>query len=636
VPAVRPIAFAAAAILAFAAPPAPYRFSRPIDAAPGWVRLELPDDVLNACRPGLPDLRIEDETGKEIPFSVEQKLVADERRFPIENLESVPKIETIGLIDRGASPGLADALTFEIAGSEFLKPVRVQSSSDRYAWKDVATSSVFAADDVRMLTLRIPENDRRYLRFRFDDRNSEPVRPGAVVVRGRVGPEAAPAERSLALGALAAETSNVSLFAVTLPAANLGVTALRFQAGDPAFSRRVRVFERIFFRDEVVRRLVAEGVLTRTPGSSRAIDLPVDGIGDRNLEIEVQNGDSPALQDVSVTALLRETSLRFLAPAGARLRLAYGSPTARPPRYDLDRALEGGIAAAIPAATLGPVETGPAPGPPAAPPVRAVLPGPGKWASKRPIRLPTAGNVAYLDFYDSPDALDDLRVVDGANGQVPFIFEEGSHEHRRTARFQISNTGTRTVVRIQAPPHVDSTDAFELVASGPDYFTRQVTVQDEEHDQRGVTGTRTLGSARWDRQPGESAPILRVPIERPRGPQSALAVVIENGDNVPITITQVWVLTAAARIDFVFTPGERLFLLSGNDEARMPKYDFEMLAGVILSSPADGAALGPPAETGRAGPPSSHWLWLAIGITVLVLFFELSKTLRTVKEREGP
>ena len=45
------------------APPRPtaFRFSRPIEGASGWTRLDLPDDVLDACRPGLPDLRIEAE-----------------------------------------------------------------------------------------------------------------------------------------------------------------------------------------------------------------------------------------------------------------------------------------------------------------------------------------------------------------------------------------------------------------------------------------------------------------------------------------------------------------------------------------------------------------------------------------------
>lgn len=619
---------AAVAAIALAAPPAQFRFSRSIQAAPGWARLELPDDVLNVCRTGLPDLRIQDEAGKEVPYAFEQTVAPNARRFRIENLESIPKNETTGWIDRGPNPGFADAVTFEIAGKDFLKPVLLQSSEDQSAWKDVAKGSLFATGDIRMLMLRFPENNRRFLRFRLDDRNGEPVQVAAVTVRARAGSAGNPLqERPLAVTALHSETDATSLYSAVLPAANLSVTALRFQTQDLALSRPVRVYERVFFRDEVFRRILAEGTITRTPGSLEAIDLPACGVAARNLEIEIDNGDSPALSQLRVAALVRGRTLRFLAPEGGNPKLLYGSPRVRAPLYDLGRAFAGGIKTSAPEAKLGAARAeGTAVLPVTAPP-RAPLPDPEKWTNKRPITLPPHAAVSYLDLVDMPPGVSGVRVVDEGNRQVAFIVEQGSHEHRRKVRPKMSTRGTRTVARMDDIPNLTSVDGIELAASGPDYFSREVTVREEARDGRGVTGTSTLGAARWVRQPGEPSPVLRIPLGRPGQNGGALLVEIENGDNVSIGLGDVWITTAAVRVDFVSQPGERLFLLSGNPEARPPNYDLAMLANVILATPAEPARLGAPVES-RTRARTPAWFPIAAAFAALLLLFQLSRTLK--------
>ncbi|HEY6099500.1 MAG TPA: hypothetical protein VIW03_08725, partial [Anaeromyxobacter sp.] len=65
----------ALSLLALGATASPdlFRFSRPVTAAPGWARLVLPDDVLDACRPGLPDLRLYDASGREVSWALEER-----------------------------------------------------------------------------------------------------------------------------------------------------------------------------------------------------------------------------------------------------------------------------------------------------------------------------------------------------------------------------------------------------------------------------------------------------------------------------------------------------------------------------------------------------------------------------------
>ena len=171
-----------------------FRYSRSVASPPGWARLELPDDVLDACRPGLPDLRIVDASGREVPYAIERRPSDAWRSFSALNLESVENEETVFVVDRGARPGIADAVTIDVSGADFLKPVRVQTSNDRADWRDVARGSIFAAGDVRMLTLPLPDTDRRYLRFRLDDRNGPALRPAGASCTD-VPPRIAPRRR---------------------------------------------------------------------------------------------------------------------------------------------------------------------------------------------------------------------------------------------------------------------------------------------------------------------------------------------------------------------------------------------------------------------------------------------------------
>jgi hypothetical protein len=608
-----------------------FRYSRPIQAPPGWARLELPDDVLDACRPGLPDLRIVDAAGRDVPYAIEQEPARAEtwKAFPALNLESVEKVETVFQIDRGPRPGITDAVTLEVEGGEFLKPVRVQSSADRETWKDVASGSIFATGDVRMQTLPLPATDRRYLQFRLDDRNGAPLRPEGAKLRVRGRGETSVTERPLALEPRAAEPREPSRYRATLPAANLAVSALRFQAADPAFSRPVRVYERVFFRDEVHRRLVAAGVLDRAPGSKEPIDLPVSGIAGRNLEIEIDGGDSPPLEELGAVARVRATTLRFRAPEDRGLVLAYGSASAGAPRYDLARALATSTGTDFASAAPGPPSAARPPAPAVATPPRAPLADPESWSVRRNIELPADGSVAYLDFAHLPDP-SEIRILDAENRQVPFILEGGSHEHAQDIRLEVVNAGTATRARLDGLPAGGAVDAIELTASGPDYFSRQVAIEEEERDARGVTGTRTLGGARWERRPGEPQPALRIPLARPGGNDPRLFAVIENGDNVPLTLAGARAFTSAVRLDFVYRPGEKLTLLSGNPQARPPAYDLAMVASAVLAAPAEAARIGAAAAAAPGASEKSTrpaWFWAAVGAAVLLLLFQLQRVL---------
>jgi hypothetical protein len=153
-----------------------FRYSRPVTAPSGWTRLEIPPDVLAACRRGLPDLRVT-ASGTDVPYVLEQSLGAVDDTWALTNVESVNGVETTAIADRGAHPSAAVRATIDVAAPAFLKPVVLEASDDRATWKEFARGSIFATGGARMTTLRFAPNDRRYWRVRLDDRNGSPVVP---------------------------------------------------------------------------------------------------------------------------------------------------------------------------------------------------------------------------------------------------------------------------------------------------------------------------------------------------------------------------------------------------------------------------------------------------------------------------
>jgi hypothetical protein len=604
-------------------PAARFRFSRPIEAPAGWCRVQIPEDIFNACKPGLPDLRIFDAEGREIPYAVEPIPAAAGRRLALFDTESVPHRETTALVDRGERPGLSDAATFEIPGDEFLKPIVISSSSDRMNWRQMAYGSVFATPAARMTTIHFAPNDRRFWKLALDDRNGDPVTPRSVTIasydRGRPPARAAPLEAHK----LESEDPQVSLYAIVLPAARLPIASLRLTPSDAAFVRQARVYERVLFRGEISRRLVGEGTILRSPGQTEENLIAMGSLLGRNLELEIDNGGSPPLTLARCEMLIEEKSLLFNAPPGAALSLAYGSPNVPAAVYDLASATTHGSPRNASQARLGEAHDSGT--------VALVLPrsprgsrlDPALWATHRGIVLPRATSLAYLNL-EGAVVPSDLRIIDSARQQVPYIVENGAPRERRKARLTNSTVGTKTVAEIGPFDPTRSIETLEISADSPSFFSRDVVVQEERRDARGTWGNRLLGSAHWERLPNDKPRPLAIPIIAPE--QYRLRVEIENADNAPLVLSSASLIVRRRRIDFLFTPGESLTLLTGNREAGPPKYDLAMATDLLLGLPAEPASLAPPAPPRPARLPA--WFWTAVTVAGIFLALVLSRTIR--------
>jgi hypothetical protein len=541
------------------------------------------------------------------------------------DVESTPRRETTAVLDRGVRAPLARSVDLEIAETEFLKPVVLEASEDKSSFREVARGSVFASRETRSTTLRFPPNDRRFWRFRFDDRNGDPIHPSAARI-DPAGTPPAPREIPLAWSPAAQEAAAL---AARLPAANLGVTAVRVSVADPAFERPARVYERIFFRDEVVRRLVGSGVLRRAPGGPEETDIAVCDPSGRNLEIEIDNADAPPLQVTGLTAMARSRSILFYANSSPTL--LYGSLSAPAPRYDVARALARGEPPAVSDASLGPVREL-TPSASVAPPPRGAPVAAGDWKNHQPVRNLSAG-VAYLDLSGRlASELSTVRLIDAASRQIPYVVEGGPRSRTLPATLRSAQRESRTLTEISGFDPADRPDALTLSAASPEFFSREVRVFEVERDARGPAGERVLGTAHWERRPGAPPQSLTIPIASPR--EKTVTVEIENGDNAPLAVAGAQIHVPFVRIDFLPPPGEPVTLLSDNPQASAPRYDFAMVADRVLSAPAQPAALGPAAAApAPAGLPG--WFWAAVAGAALLVVAALARTLRAEAPRSA-
>jgi hypothetical protein len=102
---------------------------------PGLVKLSLPIETLDATRPALEDLRVYDDAGNETPYLIERpvpvsRAVQSAKSFQV----SLNPSTTLITLETGLTQPL-DGVTLESPATSFIKPVKVEGSTDGRRWR---------------------------------------------------------------------------------------------------------------------------------------------------------------------------------------------------------------------------------------------------------------------------------------------------------------------------------------------------------------------------------------------------------------------------------------------------------------------------------------------------------------------
>lgn len=628
--------------------PAAWKNSQPVTLAqPGLIRFSVPLDTLDAARSGLEDLRIQDATGREVPFDLDRPvqravLSAAPRKF----LSRIETNTTVAFVETGLAEPVV-GVTLQTPARDFLKPVRVEGSSDGVRWATIAEGlPVFAlANGAMQLRVNFPAGVWPHLRVTLDDRCAAPI-PVTGVTLHPESAEAAPAEPLGVEITERAETDKESRLTLLLSGANVTLAGLRLVTTDALFSRRVTLAQRTLSEGEVRETPLATAFLYRLALEGRpavsnvtfAVDVPVQS---RELLLTIHNDDNPPLNLATVEAKRRPVFAVLLNDRPGSLQLLSGNAQCAVPKYDLaalrrDLRTVPLVTAQAGAITANPKFTAPDPLAMLAAGTTPLDVNP--WRFRKAVRLVGPGiQQLELDLETlarCAASFADLRVVT-AGQQVPFILERtpiqrsfpvaanksGNPKQPKTSRWSLALPNkslplTRLTCETSAP-----------------LFHREVTIAEERADPRGEKHRFVLGRATWQRTPEQKPGKLVVSLDH-FPVTDRLWLEVENGDNPPLELTAFTAWHTTARLLFRAAEGSAPALYYGNAQAAFPRYDLDLVARQIFSAPKIQAKLGPeeplkgtPLGESLAGTKGNALFWGVLALVVAGLLFVLARML---------
>ncbi len=596
---------------------AAFRIERPVvTRGSGPRRLAVDVPLLSGTNPGLPDLRLFDGAGREVPYL----LVANPPAAPAwatGTLLPVASVDTEKLKTSGFETDLGELrlidrfrITMPPVAS-FLKRVRLEGSGDRQHWTLlVGEGTLFDLHEERLrnVELLFTPGSYRYLRLTWDDTSSgrlgSPLSAEARLVTQAPPPPALTAP--LAVEKRPGEPGK-SHYRLRLPAAKLPVVALAFDVGDPRVLRNASVYESRFSGTELAPVLLGATTLQRVVQgalTASSLELRMTPPSEPQLDLVVDDGDNAPLDIRSVSAVFAEQPWIYFEGGDGTVVARYGNATLGVPRYDLEAmrdTLRVSIRDVADAAWGEPQLRAPEDQPAA--PARAM---PTVGASIDPARftylrdLP-AGDAGLMRL--SLDAavlahsggtthgFRDVRVIDGDGHQVPYLVERGSEplslevalrQEQQLPKGLPGHLAKPTLYRVTLP-FGDLPSSRLVLSTSARVFRRAVSVGIEREPDRShrdswiEVGTRVS----WTHA-DEGAPAPSVSLAVPKTEAKGLLVMVEEGDNAPLPIASARILLPSYHLRFFRERGTSLRLAYGREDLAPPTYDLALLAPQVL------------------------------------------------------
>jgi hypothetical protein len=323
---------------------------------PGKVVLTLDQDVYESARSDLGDLRVIDEQGTETPYLLErvgEAAVKDLRPHLTIRRTFVKGQGAEATLDFGG-PILKSEVQLSLSGDDFRRRVVIEGRNRHEPWVTLVDGAyVFAIsghDAARYETLRVPENNYRFLKVRVMDGPQDPDRIEILDVRIRRQAGRRPKEVGLVPQLTIAEDVNAreTLLTLDLGARYQPFRGVALDLADPEFFRGARLEAEWEApgappRDRLAPPLayshLAEGIFYRYPeGEGARESLRLDAVGRaRLLRLRILNRDQRPLSIRGASVWAPVERLVFEAAPGHAYRLTYGYPALGPPSYQVAR-----------------------------------------------------------------------------------------------------------------------------------------------------------------------------------------------------------------------------------------------------------------------------------------------------------
>jgi hypothetical protein len=305
------------------------------------VAVPLPPELQAHSQPALRDLRLIDSGGRELPYLVHEDTARRvERRWSgyLTEAQRERRAYSTWTADFGEVVTF-DRLELDLPGVDFSKRLSIDISVDGAAWRELgrdywAFDRVWQGTRLHDTTLDVPVSEARFVRLQADDGSSGPMEIRGVLALRTDDLAGASWTQNLSLE-LVSSAGGRARYRLLAPD-GLPVRRLALDADDPTFARNVTVYEQ--GRDDLIRVGNGQAYRVRLPGTAAPLEsreLDVTRQANGALLLEVENGDSPLLQDPRVRVWGPRTML-LTTPARSALTLYYGNSVTRAPAYDLE------------------------------------------------------------------------------------------------------------------------------------------------------------------------------------------------------------------------------------------------------------------------------------------------------------
>ncbi|HEX2861109.1 MAG TPA: DUF3999 family protein [Lacunisphaera sp.] len=576
-------------------------------AAPGLVRVALPDATFDAAQPSLADLRLLDPEGRETALLLDQPPTPAARtRRPASFDVRLENGSAVATLATGTADPLA-AVVLETPHPRFLRGVKIELSADGSTWTTTEEGVPFFRQwGAEKRELALGQRSAAWIRLSVSG-DALPLTGATLALAA--GPAHVPAPVGARI-ASREEFAGETVLTLALDGRHAPLSTLQIETPEPLFMRRVTVSVRDV-RDLVssertigsgsVYRVALEGSAARAGLDVRLDHVPLT----RELLVHIHNGDSAPLAISQVRLQRRPVSLLFMAPVAGTYRLLSGNPQATAPRYDLAP-----FASDLRTATATPVTPGvllDTPGYqartslaetplPDIPLVGAPLDA-RAWTRRKAVSLAASG-IQELEL--DPAALAgtradfaDLRLLRAGN-QIPYVLERPglARSLPLTAEFiPDPKRPTVSIWRVKLP-HASLPLLRLALASDTVLFQREFRIYQKISTPEGRTYEHTLATGGWHRTPEPGSPRTRVFDLGGRLQADTLFLETDNADNPPLSLDSIKGEHAVVRLVFKTEATDGFILAYGNPAAPAPRYDLSLVAVKLLTAGRSPARLG--------------------------------------------
>jgi hypothetical protein len=620
-----------------------------------WVRVELNDEVLRQCQADLSDLRVLDAKLEPVAFRLFRaapsprppEVVA--ARVVSVQLDRAPAHDAVPsrVVERFVlelPPLPPQATQWHLKLTSELSELVTEASVDRVGDKNQVLQHLgdfplfrVPSAAAERLELALPAGESGGLvRVELSTLGSRHVEP-RFDWEARLEPEPLAPQRFEPRAKVEPPTPGRTVLTLERPS-GLVPERLVLTTTSPAFARHLQVFD---VAVNGTRTLVGEGTVVRLAGvrGAERVDVPLRAAKGEQLQVVIDDGDSPALAQLSAAYLSPRPALLFALTseqsAGATW-LYFGGGRALSPRYDVSELNPNDTWESGPPdpAVLDQSQANPAFV--STPPLAAFLrPGAeveiAQFSHRRAVQLTQGGEGLWqvpLQLDDAallrPD-FQDVRVLDASGHQWPFVLREHTEE-RRLALKLTRREGTSSVYALELPASPAWLTRVELEPTSY-FFARGAHLEAETEQHQKVTlATVSLRNDPTGRSGDNELRVLGPRSHNPARLRSA-ELVVEDGPEGPLENLTVRLEFKSPELLVLAGPGAYT-LVEGSPTERRPRYDVDDVSGLVFALRpvvvAPGALEANPAFQATAAffrkeNAPRFFMWGALGLAVVVL-----------------